>query len=879
MSKTLNENQKKSKVEKIANNYASFASKYRYVLLILSILLTGLTFTYTKDNLKVNADLASLLPQNTLSIRALNESNKRFGATDKFFFGIEGKTPQEVHRLQQDVLAKVNKEWTDLMVSAQIDKDVRFFEDRALLYLPIKHLEHIRDNLDELKKRETNKSNPFLVDDFFDEDELDESEKEKEIVWFEASLPQELGLPYEAAKPFVKMFGGDKKDKISSAVSKKEKFDPKANMPDSLHHLLMGQSETGEFVGLVQLKLVKPSTDLDFTKIILERSKKLVSEVLTQPHAEGMYMAVEGTYEGLKDVKQLQNDGYISGLVSASLVLLLLLYFFRSIKLPILMMIQIIFACNLMLFFTAFVYGELNPFSIFVAAIVVGMGIDYSIHFLGSVQRKFSELKQGADSKEKTREIIVESISYALSHVMFPLVLAAVTTVAGLLTLLSAEFRGFFEFGVIASAGVVFSAISALFYLPVLILCSGGVPIKKEKSFFPKSWSDERLSKGLAKIAGVGLLISVILACFIPFAEFEHDFRRLRAIKPPKDTTVVQEHSIRTGVANTGQGKSSQPTVVFGDNLKEMYALHDTLIHRMTIEKDPYLQSFITLKTFLPDSLVQDGRLKYIAQIAERINDPAFENSTGENQKMVERLKKMVTQLPFGIKDIPEWATSMLKEKNGDIGNIAVIYGSYESWNAEDVGRFQDKYSHWNFGGDDLRAFSSSFIFSDVIRVVKEDAAAMSILIFGIIIFTLAFALRSVKLIILCSLPLALGMLWTAGSMGLETILINHGRLSIYNVIVVPVLLGVGIDAVIYLFTAWVRTPGQLKHIYDTTGKMVIASSLTTTAGFVGVFFVSHRGMRTIAELAVLGIICALVTALIFTPYFAKKMLGNGEVK
>ena len=139
--------------------------------------------------------------------------------------------------------------------------------------------------------------------------------------------------------------------------------------------------------------------------------------------------------------------------------------------------------------------------------------------------------------------------------------------------------------------------------------------IRPSESFFPKSWSDERLSKGLAKIAGVGLLISVILACFIPFAEFEHDFRRLRAIKPPKDTTVVQEHSIRTGVANTGQGKSSQPTVVFGDNLKEMYALHDTLIHRMTIEKDPYLQSFITLKTFLPDSLVQDGRLKYIAQM------------------------------------------------------------------------------------------------------------------------------------------------------------------------------------------------------------------------------------------------------------------------
>lgn len=58
---------------------------------------------------------------------------------------------------------------------------------------------------------------------------------------------------------------------------------------------------------------------------------------------------------------------------------------------------------------------------------------------------------------------------------------------------------------------------------------------------------------------------------------------------------------------------------------------------------------------------------------------------------------------------------------------------------------------------------------------------------------------------------------------------------------------------------------------------MVIASSLTTGMGFFGVLFVSHKGMRTIGELAVLGILCTLIAALILTPWLSQKFLDEKD--
>lgn len=104
------------------------------------------------------------------------------------------------------------------------------------------------------------------------------------------------------------------------------------------------------------------------------------------------------------------------------------------------------------------------------------------------------------------------------------------------------------------------------------------------------------------------------------------------------------------------------------------------------------------------------------------------------------------------------------------------------------------------------------------------------------------------------------------GLLGFLTHFFEFGKISIYNVIVIPMTLGIGIDATIHFISAWVSDKNlTLRTLLDTTGRNVMASSTTTIAGFVGFLFTTHRGLQGIGHLACIGIAVFLVTSVVFS--------------
>ncbi len=108
---------------------------------------------------------------------------------------VQSEDVELVAALQDSIQNYIHKNWKGDFVSTQVDNDNQFFKDNASLYLPIKYLERIRDNLEDVQYEIGRKNLPLLVD-------LVEAEPTKERVWFDASIPQELGLPDEAAGAF-----------------------------------------------------------------------------------------------------------------------------------------------------------------------------------------------------------------------------------------------------------------------------------------------------------------------------------------------------------------------------------------------------------------------------------------------------------------------------------------------------------------------------------------------------------------------------------------------------------------------------------------------------------------------------------------------------
>lgn len=855
---------KKTMQEKFSEWYIPLICKHKFKALGFYVLLALLCAfpILVKPGLKLDADLSHLLPDDTPSVLALQESYQRFGSTDRFTIAIQSESAELVAELQDSIDNYIRSRWQGDFVSTQKDDDNQFFKDNALLYVPVAHLERIRDNLEDLQLEIGRKNGPLVVDLLGDVEST--AAEKKERVWFDENLPQELGLPDEAIGAFATFI---KKKDTNTVATDKETWRPKDPVPEHLRTRLIGcprPDSTGKILynGIVNAKLIRPSTDYEFVTHILARTDSLLQHFSSKTYPVPTRFTVDGTYEGLKEVDEVANDSIFSFGISLVLIILLTAFFFRSVKGPILVTASVLYACIPTFAFTALFYGKLNPFTVFVASIILGIGIDYSIHMLGTAQKLLN--------KNSSLEDVLEE---AQKRMLKPFILASFTTIAAFLTLLAAHFKGFYEFGVVASAGVLFSMLTSILVLPIFIKCMGGIPAAPNNSFFPKSWSEDKIYSFFKVAAIIGFVLGAISLYFVPNVDFEHDLKNLRRVSTVKS---VQDNKISTKVTRASyKAKTSTPAAVMGSKAEQLDKLYDTLMVRLNVEKDSLLGSFLTLKSFVPPQDSQKARIEVIEEIRELVEARVFDRAEGEDSVNIANLRNLAqVEKTFAPEDIPSWILDMLREKDGSYGKIGFIYGDFPSWDAHALQRFQDRYGHWNFDGENLRTFSSQFILSDVISSVKNDSFRLALVIILVIFGTLLISFRKPRLFIVGFIPFGMGVLLTLGLLGFLTETFEFGKISIYNVIVIPMTLGLGIDATIHLLTSWDSDRTMtLRKLMDTTAKNVMASSFTTAAGFVGFLFTTHRGLKGIGDLACIGILVFLVASVIFAMFLCKKVL------
>ena len=866
---------KKSPIERFSNWYIPLICKHQYKALAFYLILAVLFAIpiLFKPGLKLDADLSHLLPENTPSVKALEESYQRFGSTDKFMIAIQSEDLNLVVALQDSIAEYINRNWQGDFVSTQVDNENQFFKDNALLYLPVKHLENIRDNLEDLQLEIGRKNGPLVVDLLGDGSAdstgsaSSEKQEKKERVWFDSNLPQELGLPDEAVSAFDAFFKKGNSDSAlvtqdnAKKLSDQEEWNPKSTIPSALKNRLVGSprpDSTGKVLynGVVNAKLIKPSTDYEFVTHILARTDSLLAYFSGKKYPVPTRFTVEGTYEGLKEVDEVANDSVFSFAISLVLIIFLTIFFFRSVKGPILVVSSVLYACLPTLAFTALFYGKLNPFTVFVASIILGIGIDYSIHILGTSQKLMH--------KYATLEEVLEA---AQRKMLKPFILASFTTIAAFLTLLAAHFRGFYEFGVVASMGVLFSMLTSVLFLPVLVKCMGGIPKAPDNTLLPRFWDESKILRFFKYVAFAGFALGAVSLWFAQDVDFEHNLRNLRRVST---NVTTSKNKISTKVTRaTGKAVTSTPAAVMGSKPEQLDKLYDTLMVRLHVEHDSTLGSFLTLKSFVPPEDSQKQRLEVIEEIRDLAEARVFDRAEGEDSVNVANLRKLsAVDETFSAEDVPSWTLDLLREKDGSYGKIGFIYGDFPSWDAHALHRFQERYGHWNFDGEELRTFSSQFILSDVIDSVKKDSFRLALVIILVIFGTLVISFRKPKLFLAGCISFGMGTLLTLGLLGFLTDMFEFGKISIYNVIVIPMALGIGIDATIHMITSWMSDKNlTLRQLMDTTGRNVMASSTTTIAGFVGFLFTTHRGLKGIGDLACISIAMFLITSVVFTMY------------
>lgn len=835
-------------------------------ILALGLLTWGATLL--SENLRIDTDLRVLLPKGTPSVVALQEAEKRMGSTDFFTIAFQDSSPEAVARFQKDVADSLGK-WKEV-VWTQYDQDRSFFEKHALVYMPTGQLEDLRDRISGMIGNKFAKANPLI------EDLAEDSVKPSLKGWPDAEALRRQGLPKDLVDALLAKLKQRSGDSAAAANGPAKSGQAEPVRPDSIKSRLMGwQEEKKVWVGVVLAQLNRPSTDAIFAKGIFERGTSLLASMKPESYGSGMKAFVVGAYRNFSEINQVTGDIITAGIISFVLMIGLLWLFVRKFVNLLLVNVPLFVAISWTTAATYLIYHRLTLLTAFILALILGLGIEYTVHLYS---RWAEENRKGLNPLDAMIEAVYSTGRSLLA--------GAATNIFAMLSLQLGHFKGFKEYGIVISIGITLALITTWLVIPPLFFffsnLSGWIQGKTKSPIILKivGWllpgpgsvqGGEMLPDlpwlrpGILKWVALATLIFTVAISFAPPVHFENDFANLRG----KSTSS----GISYGRA-VGAGRNTSPSVILGKSEDQMRSVHDSLALRSGIPADSMMKSFATIQSFVPSSDMQEKRLKVLQEIKGMLDARALDRVDSAGRADLEMLRRYLEPGNIAFDSLPKWAQRFLTEADGTHGKFGYLYGELHESDALESAKFQKIFGTVPSKDGPVLVASSGFIYADVVRMVKADGVRLAIVTFLFLILITWLDMRNWRGVVICCGFIALSSYWTYKIMGLFDL-----RLGMYNLVVLPTILSVSVDSVIHLYHRRRELgAGRMVELYRTTGSAVLTGTLNNAFGFVGLCFVSHKGMQTIGLLATLGIGTGLVIMFTLLPWMLEVLCPKEPV-
>lgn len=837
-------------------------SRRRAIVTVLFGLIIAVVAGMYAKGIRVNTNLEALLADNARSVMALDELRRRQGPTDLLNIAVQSDDPEANRRLVEDILERV-EEWPEVR-DAFIDLDYTPLRDHALYYLEPDELEDLRDRLIKERRRHVAGAMSGLGSDV-DVDQVLVGED------WDADLGDDEDDPFEDGDEDSDAAGdgAGTGEPGAGTAGEGEPDGEQDEAPQTLSELLQEQrdrivesgrvresdldliwpqeNEEGEIIWeeqvrkpvaspdqtvmLVRARLQEPPTNLDFATSITTKVEGLFEELDVETYAPGMLAKVGGAYASSNEAKSIIVDLRKATWLSAGLVIAVLLAGFRSVRALVVVLAPLATSVVVTVALARFLLGELNVLTAFLFAVLLGIGVDFSVHLYAQRER------QGA----------VADWAEVFNHHLRPLAASMLTTMGSFLVLRIADFRGFQEFGVIAAVGVFVAFLAAVLMVPALdvLLHSRGVGAKATAP--DPSPERTRLKLPALRIA-ILATVGIVGVLGAPRVEFERDMRNLRSPKSSGEKGIGYQRALKD-TQETGT-----PVVLLADSTKQLDDAVEALQGGQEAEVLPgtersWIRSVYSLATRMPrDQLSKVAILLEIVDAAEQLRTG---KEDAKYRTHIDAIVRLGNAKPLGEDELPLWARQLFQEKDGTLGQVGLLYTQVQGYDLEQVVYATERFAEM-MEPFEVRGASSRFILGDLTIAVQDDTRRLPPYALVVIALLIALDLRRFGPSLLVFGVLCYGLLLTFGVMGLWPI-----RINFYNLVVMPAVVGLGIDASIHLWHA--RRSGSVVA----TTKAALVSALTTAGGFSGLIISQHGGLKSIGLLGVTATLCCVVVAVI----------------
>jgi hydrophobe/amphiphile efflux-3 (HAE3) family protein len=487
---------------------------------------------------------------------------------------------------------------------------------------------------------------------------------------------------------------------------------------------------------------------------------------------------------------------------------------------------------------------KLSIITLLVPVILIAVANNYGIYLVA----RFQELSyRNPDASRK------ELIKILIKSLNMPILFSGLTTVAGILGLLTHSIIPAKQVGVLAAAGVSLALLMSLLLIPSLIFVSGSGLISKNRNSDKTRLFEnilDKLSKLIINYPGKILLVSavviILLASGIAFLK----------INTNQENYFAPKHPIRqaSAIINSKFGGSQTISVMIKGDIKDPEIMKG--IDRVTTEIEHQegvggVFSISQVMREMSKAIYTDTEDGYnrIPDTREAIAQ-MFElyNMSGNPDDLKELTDLDNTKAHILIR-ISEPENNIIKSVNARISELTVNFPAEVS-----VGGYAIIMS--DFAESIIKGQISSLLF-----------AVITVLLLLTIIF------RSFKGGLIGSIPLIASILILFGFMGYTGIALDAATALLSSIMI-----GVGVDFTIqyiWCFNLQIRSglsyPEATSSALGTIGRSIIINSFSVMAGFAALMFSGFTSIRFFGYLVLISMGSCLIGALVIIPAFLIK--------
>jgi len=226
----------------------------------------------------------------------------------------------------------------------------------------------------------------------------------------------------------------------------------------------------------------------------------------------------------------------------------------------------------------------------------------------------------------------------------------------------------------------------------------------------------------------------------------------------------------------------------------------------------------------------------------------------GDLLSRLHTLRIMANPEPPQLTDLPQGLVERFVGKDGK-KFLLQIYSKGDIWDMEAMEKFVGDVRSVDprVTGNPLQTYEAS-------RQMQQSYVQAAWYALAAILLVLFLDFRSLRYTLLAMLPVGLGMLQLFGILGILDVALNPA-----NMIVLPLILGIGIDDGVHVVHDFRRRNGPYR-MSASTASAVLITSLTTMVGFGSLMIASHRGLQSLGRVLTIGVSCCLFTSLVMLP-------------